>query len=376
MKNLEKLSSRIKRAVEEGENIVLFGDSDLDGVTSAIILKEAIEKRGGSASVYLSRREDWGHGMTEAAVSFMQNETPALLITLDCGITNFKGIKFAKEEGFDVFIVDHHKTLSQLPEASIILNPKQAGDDYPFKKLANVGIVYKLAEEFLGNSFSEAKDRFLMLASLGTIADMVPKKEDNKEILEEGIPLLLESRELPFSVIREHIAENFIERAVSLLNITNPKGNVNDCFLLLTAEQRKEIEQIIERLETELQERSKEITNSSEEILRKTSDEDVIIFEQGDFLSHFAGSIASRVIKKIKKPIFLCAKTGDVSRGSARVPSGYDAVEAMDKCQNYLEAYGGHPEAAGFVVKNEKLEEFKSCLINYFKKNEKNNNLY
>ncbi len=374
MKNLKKAAERIKKAIERKENIVLYGDSDLDGVTSAILLKETIEKYGLSPSVYLSDREKRGYGLSKEAVLSIKKESPALLVSLDCGITNFEGAREAKKQGFEVIIVDHHKTLSLLPEASIILDPMQEGDDYPFKRVANAVIVFKLVKEILGDDFRETKDRFLMLTSLAIIADMVPQKEDNKEILDEGVPLLLSSKEAPFSFMREHIGENFVEKAVSLMNITKSRGSVNDCFLLLNTKEKKEIERILGILEKDYRLRQKEIDSAAEEILQRVSEEDVVIFEEGDFLSHSAGSIASRIIRKHKKPIFLCANEGEFNSGSARVPSGYDAVEAMDHCKDYLETYGGHPVAAGFKVRKENIEKFKKCLINYF--NEKNNYLH
>ncbi len=366
MKNLKETSKRIRKAIKQKERIVLFADSDLDGVVSAIVLKETIEHLDWECCVYLSRRDKWGHGLSKEAVFAMQKESPALLISLDCGISSFEGARIAKDTGFELIIIDHHETHNRLPEASLILDPKQEGDDYPFKKMANAGIVFKLVQVILEKEFSELEDRFLQLTTLATIADMVPHKQDNKEILDKGIPLLLESKKPPFSVLKKHIDDKFIERTVSLLNITRERGKLNDCFIILSTKDENKVEKTVKRLKKEYEKRDKVVKEAEKEILQKTSEENVIVFEKGDFPSHLAGSVASRVIKQCKKPVFLYKKEKNISRGSVRMPSGHSAVKAMESCKEHLQAYGGHPAAAGFVVKNKDIDKFKKCLIKYF----------
>jgi len=189
IKNLEKAADRIKKAVANNERIILYGDSDLDGISSVVILEEAIKSLGGNTdSVFFPDRENDGYGINMNALSILKNKAPALFITLDLGIGNIKEVEAANKMGFEVLIIDHHETLVGTPKASIIVDPKQETDSYPFKGLANVGITFKLCEEMLGSGISKSlRNSFLELSALGTIADMVPQVDENQKIIEEGL---------------------------------------------------------------------------------------------------------------------------------------------------------------------------------------------
>ncbi len=378
MKNLIEVSERIKSAIKNNERIVLYADSDLDGVTSALILEEAIGVLGGECLVYISNREKWGYGISRDAVLYMKENAPALLISLDCGISNFDGADAAKEVGFDFVIVDHHKPLEKLPDASLILDPMQEDDTYHFKKLANVGVVYRLTEELLKEEFLDKKEKFLQLAAIATIADMVPKIKDNKEILDEGLKILEEPTIPSLKHLKEKISDNFLEKTVSYLNVTRSEGDVNNAYLFFKEEGEEEIKGLFEKIEEDHEERKMMLQKEEKRILEKIIDNDEeIVFEEGFFPSYLAGSLASRIIRAKKKTVFLYVKEGDLARGSVRVIAGQDAVEAMSYCKECLEAFGGHPEAAGFIVKVEKIDDYKTCLLKYFKeKYEDNNNLH
>ncbi len=368
MKNLKKVSNRIKEAIKNNEKIVLFGDADLDGVTSVIILGEAIEEIGGKYLPYISNREKWGYGLSREAISDIKKEAPALLVSLDCGISNFEGAKEAKKVGFEFIIIDHHKVLSKIPDVSLILDPMQEEDNYPFKKFANAGVVYRLVQEMLGDDFSKKKKRFLELAAIATVADMVPRESDNKEILDEGLKFLENPSITSLKALKEEPTENFVEKTVSLLNVTEPEGGVNVAYLFLTEEREDAAREMIEHLKERQKKRKKEIEIEEKRILEKITGKEKIIFEEGNFPSYLAGSIASRVIKEHKKPVFIYVKEGDLACGSVRAVSGQDAVEAMSCCADYLQSFGGHPVAAGFVLEVKNLTKLKKCLVDYFSK--------
>ncbi len=369
MKNLKKVAERIKNAVKNNEKIVLFGDADLDGVTSVIILGETIEAIGGEYLPYISNRKKWGYGLSREAVLDIKKEAPALLVSLDCGISNFEGAKEARKAGFEFIIIDHHKVLSEIPDVSLILDPMQEGDEYPFKRFANAGVVYRLVQEMLGRDFSEKKKRFLELAAIATVADMVPREADNKEILDEGLKLLEDPSTTSLKVLREEVTEKFVEKTVSLLNVTEPKGDVNGAYLFLTEEREGVVKKMIKHLKERQKKRKKEIEIEEKRIMERITGEEEIIFEEGNFPSYLAGSIASRVIKEHKKPVFIYVKEGEFAYGSVRAVSGQDAVEAMSCCADYLQSFGGHPVAAGFVLETKNLEKLKKCLVDYFSKN-------
>lgn len=369
MKNLKKVAKRIKDAVKNKEKIVLFCDSDLDGITSVIILEETIKEIGGEAIIYASNREKWGYGVSKTAVLDMKKNAPALLISLDCGISNFEGAEEAKKEKFDFMIIDHHKIISKLPNASLILDPNQKGDKYPFKKLANVGIVYRLSEEILQKDFQKKRRRFLELTTIATIADMVPREEDNKVFLEEGLVLLEKPEITSLKILKKELKKEFIDKTVSLLNVTKSKKDVNVCYNFLKDENETRIKKTIEQLKKENEKRKNKLEREAKKIEKQIREGDIIVFAEGKFPAFLAGSLGSRIIRKYKKPTFIYVKEGDTASGSARMIAGFDSVVAMKSCKNYLESFGGHPEAAGFVVKIKNLDNFKNGLIKYFEKN-------
>ncbi|MBZ9578376.1 DHH family phosphoesterase, partial [Patescibacteria group bacterium] len=182
IKNLKKAAKRILKAIKNKEKIILYGDADLDGTTSVIVLKEAIKTLGGKIeTIYFPDREKEGYGISKEALYYLKERAPALLIALDCGISNFKEILLAKKFGFEVIVIDHHEILDKLPDAEIVVDPKQKGDKSPLKYLATVGITYKLSELLFSNKMDDQiKKNFLELVALGTIADVMPRKDENK----------------------------------------------------------------------------------------------------------------------------------------------------------------------------------------------------
>ncbi len=368
MKNLIEVSERIKTAIKNNEKIVLYADSDLDGVTSAIILEDSIKELHGSVLVYISNREKWGYGISREAVLYMKSNAPALLISLDCGISNFDGADAAKEVGFDFVIIDHHKPLDKLPDVSLILDPMQEDDTYPFKKLANVGVVYRLSEEMLREKFLEKKEEFLQLAAIATIADMVPKIADNKEILDDGLKILEKPTIPSIAYLKENVEDRFLEKTVSYLNVTRPEGDLNNAYLFFKEKEEENIKKLFAKIESDHEERRGMLKREEERILSTLSDDEEIVFEEGFFPSYLAGSLASRIIRAKKKTVFLYVTEDGLARGSVRVIAGQDAVEAMTYCKDHLESFGGHPEAAGFIVKVDKINDYKNCLLDYFSK--------
>ncbi len=362
MKNLKKVAKRIKDAVKNNEKIVLYCDADLDGVVSAIVLEETIKEIGGKIVVYVSNRDKWGYGLSKKSVFDMRKEAPGILISLDCGISNFDGAEEAKKRKFELIIIDHHQALDKLPCAALILDPMQKGDRYPFKKLANAGVVYKLAEEILKDKFVNKKNSFLELVSVATIADMVPKEADNKEILKEGLKLLENPSSEAFSLLKKEYKNEFLDKTVSLLNVSKPKGKTNKAYLFLKGKD------LLKEMKADQLKRKRKMEREEKRIFKKIKEDDLVIFEEGNFPSCLAGSLASRVIRKYKKPVFLYVKEKDAVRGSVRVLSDQDSVEAMASCKEHLLSFGGHAAAAGFTLKEKNIEKFKSCLIKYFKK--------
>lgn len=395
IKNLKKVAQRILKAIKNKEKIVLYGDADLDGVAAVIILADTIKNLGGKiAAIYFPDRELEGYGITEKGLNYLKKfGEKALLIALDCGIGNFKEVVMAKKLGFEVIIIDHHQILDKLPKASIIVDPKQKGDKYPFKGLATAGIVFKLSELLLKNIMTKnLRKNFLELVALATIADMMPREEENKIFIEEGLQSLESSFRPGIKVFFEMEPFKSIafgregggwvsSKIISILNVRDVENSFPASFRLLTNPSLKESKIIVEKLlaKSEIRkEKIKEIIKEIEErssslasakasaIEEKISKQTAPIVFEGSPNWEFTliSPVASIICQRYQKPTFIFKKLETESLGTVRTPAGVDSVSLMKKCKKYLLTYGGHPLASGFRIKNENLEKFKECLIN------------
>ena len=378
IKNLKKAAQRILKAIKNKEKIILYGDADMDGVTAVIILEETIKNLDGDiAAVYFPDRETEGYGMTEKGLDYLKNFSPALLVVLDCGIGNFKEAKMAKKLGFELIIVDHHETLDKLPEASIIVAPKQKGDKYLFKELATAGIAFKLSEALLKNQMRDnLRKNLLELAALATLADMMPQENENRTMTEEGLASLRNSwRPGIRAFLESDLFSDYsdfrqkLSRIISLLNVRDVQERLPASFRLLTTSSLKEAEKIIEDLSEKAilrKQKIKEITDQAE--LKISLGKETPIIFAGDALWELTllGPVASTILQRYKKPTFLFKKMEKESQGTIRSPDGINSVTLLKKCKKHLISYGGHPRAAGFRIKNENLENFKDCLICHF----------
>ncbi len=378
IKNIEKAAERIKKAVQNKERIILYGDSDLDGISSVVILEEAIKSLGGHVDcAFFPDRENDGYGINLRALEMLKDKAPALFITLDLGIGNVKEINIANEMGFEVIIVDHHETLAGIPNASIIVDMKQPSDDYPFKGLANVGVTYNLCMELLGDKISQnLKNSFLELAALGTIADMVPQIEQNQEIIEQGLRSLKNTFRPALRAFLDilgngEVFEGSLPKIISALNAAESVNFENESYALLTCSDKQKCKKIAEMLLNKNFNKQMQIKNIVQEVERRIAQkpDQAIIFE-GDpaWRLTWAGSVASIMCSKYEKPVFIYKKMDKESCGSVRNPKDTNSVDAMKTCCDFLLTYGGHACASGFRIKNENLNKFEGCLNNFFKK--------
>ena len=378
IKNLEKASDRIKKAIANNERIILYGDSDLDGISSVVILEEAIKNLGGHVDCsFFPDRENDGYGINLNALKMLEGKAPALFITLDLGIGNVVEVDLANKMGFEVIIVDHHEPLSKVPNASIVVDMKQLDDPYTFKGLANVGVTFNLCMELLGDNISaNLKNSFLELAALGTIADMVPQIEQNQVIIEEGLRSLKNTFRPAIRAFLELIGngevfEGSLPKIISALNAAESLNFANESYMLLTSSDMKKCKDLAQMLLDKTAYKQIQIKNIVQEVERRMSQkpDEAVIFE-GDpsWKLTLAGPVASIICNKYAKPAFIYKKMDKESCGSVRNPKDTNSVEAMKTCADFLITYGGHANASGFRVKNENLDLFCTRLNSYFKK--------
>lgn len=360
MKNLKEVVDKIKKA----ERIVLYSDSDLDGVTSALILKKTIEYLGKEAKVFFTDKEKRGYGLNVASVEMIKDEAPALLLVTDCGVSNFEGVEKANKLGFEVVIMDHHKPHDKLPEADLIVCPKLHDD--AFKERPNAGITLLLSEIVFG----ERRKELVEYNALAVLADMMPHKEDNAEIIKmakDNFPVSEGMKS--FSDLWQ--SEDFFQvaqRAVPVLNITDMIDGVPESFIFFNTEEEGLRKKIAEKLISDYKKRKESVENIKKEALKEDEGREILFTGSSLWPSYLLGKVASKLVSELDKPIFLFKDKGDISQGTVRVPEGEDAVEAMKRSKDILITYGGHPPAAGFAIENRYRDQFKENLLNYFKK--------
>ena len=383
IKNLDRAAARIQKAILDQENIILYGDVDPDGVTSVVILKEAIEALGGKvARYYFPDRSKEGYGLNKPALKYLSPFAPALIILVDLGIGNYKEVNLAKKKGFHIVIIDHHKVL-KMPLAEVVVDPYQKGETYPFHDFSAAGLCYKLAQVLLKKNprQPELERDFSELACLSTIADMMPLKKDNKGLVEEGMKNLLLTSRLSLKTLVEKFSPDFqtpeeiTQKIIGVLNASEVQENhLAESFLLLTSKDPREVKALIARLAERSLRHHQARDKAVKLIGEKLNGEEPIIFEGSrEWLLSIAGSVASILVKRYKKPVFLYNEGDKISTGSVRTPKGVDSVKLMEKCHRLLINFGGHPQASGFRLKNENLPKFKKCLEkNYERHNEEN----
>ena len=380
IKNLKKVAERILKAISQKEKIFLYGDADPDGIGAVIILEETIKQLGGEVVFsYILDREKEGYGITKEGLFFLkkmlEEKEKALLIALDLGITSFEEVELAKKLGFEVIIIEHHEVLEKTPKASLIVDPKQKGDKYPFKQLATAGIAYKLAKllfSLVEENYSPEK--LLELVAIATIADQMPLEDENEKLVKEGLLALNYTKREGLKALMELTnfkssadIEEVKRKIISFLNSGQTKNHQNETYLLLTEEKKEKILKLTKTLTKRTEKKKERLKEIFKEIEKKFDENSTIFFEgETNWPLFLAGTIASKICQKYKIPSFIFKKGKKESRGSVRVPSGLNGVEAMKHCQKLLEDFGGHPPAAGFRIKNENLENFKKCLIEYF----------
>lgn len=377
IKNLKKAAIRIKKAIEKKENIIIYSDTDLDGATSFVILEETIKNLGGEiAACYFPDRAKDGYGLSSKALQYLKKYAPGILILLDCGIGNFKEVKIAGDLGFEVIIIEHHEILNNvLPLTSIIVNPKQKEDKYPFKFLATCGLSFKLAKELLKKKMSKNLEQsFLELVALGTISDMMIQEQDNKILTEKGLNYLLSTfrpgLRAFFKLFEDEnfTPSQFAQKVISILQITDSKKHLTESYLVLSSEDEKKAFKLLKEIYEKNLARQELLRELTQEIKEKLSNNPLIIcFEGGEYIPlNITGSLATRICNKFEKPTFIFNSEKKLSRGSVRVPKGINSVKSLESCADLFETYGGHPPASGFTIKTERLPELKKCLEKYF----------
>ncbi|WP_442595169.1 single-stranded-DNA-specific exonuclease RecJ [Neobacillus sp. D3-1R] len=374
LKDMDVAVTRIKEAIEKQEPILIFGDYDADGVSSTTVMMKTLVDLGANVNFYIPNRFTEGYGPNEPAFRHAFENGIKLIITVDTGISALNEANVAKELGLDLIITDHHEPGPVLPEALAIIHPKLEDSIYPFKDLAGVGVAFKLAHALYG----KVPEHLLEIAVIGTIADLVPLKDENRLIAKAGIQKLIQTENVGLRALYkvcgidpQSISEDTI--GFTLGPRINAAGRLGDAdpavHLLLTediseaSELAEEIDEINRTRQTIVNEITEEAIQMVEESLAQ-ADQKVIIVGKENWNSGVVGIVASRLVDRYYRPTIVLSydREKGLAKGSARSIDGFDLFQNLSLCRDILPHFGGHTAAAGMTLNLEDVDLLRSRL--------------
>tara|TARA_Y100000996_G_scaffold412364_1_gene398251 strand:+ start:921 stop:2633 length:1713 start_codon:yes stop_codon:yes gene_type:complete len=374
LKGMQRAVNHIIKQKELGNKILIFGDYDVDGVSSTSILYLFLTSINIDVSYYIPHRDIDGYGLSNRGIDFAKEIGSSLIITCDCGINAFEEINYANSLNIDVIITDHHKPEEKIPDCISVINPHQKDCNYPFKGLCGAGVAFKLAFAIAENLSIKSENVWCYadLATLGTAADMVPLIDENRIISHIGLAQIRKGDNLGISsLIRtsnlniDHITIGQISfwvtpkinaagrlgdasRAVKLLTSNNPIYAIELAKKLhLENEKRKDITKLMEQESISMVDKQLEIQDK----------QSIVLYKEG-WNTGIIGIVASRIKEIYNRPTVIIGVEKGVGKGSCRSIKDFDIVDALKLCDNFLEGFGGHPMAAGLTINEEKLNDF------------------
>lgn len=386
LEDMDRAVERIHRAIREKERILIYGDYDVDGVSSVSALYLYLSGKGADVCYYIPERLEEGYGLNADALCRFAAANIRLIITVDTGITAVSEAALAKKQGMDLIITDHHECRNALPTAAYaVINPKRKNSRYPFQELAGVGVVFKLIcalEE--GKQIPELCDRFLDLVSLGTVADVMPLRGENRRIVAGGLKnlnsgganggvraLLEEAQGTARNGVRRISASTIGFVLAPRLNAAGRIGNVKHAVELLITKNSRRAEEIASELCLLNRERQTVENSILEEAIRQIEQgydferDKVIVLASDHWHQGVIGIVASRITERYGLPSILITFKDETGKGSARSICGFNINEALCACRDMLLQCGGHELAAGLSLEKKQLSAFKQAINDY-----------
>lgn len=374
MKDMKKATERIKKAIENKERIYIYGDYDVDGVSSTSILYIYFKSIDYPVKYYIPNRLEEGYGINEDAIRKISNDGCDLIITVDCGITSVNEVGLANELGIDVIITDHHECQSDVPNAYAIVNPKQDDCNYPFDMLCGCGVAFKMIQALTDEEeFKTSMFDYLEVVTLATICDIVPLIDENRIIVKNGLKLMKEGKNLG---LRELIKVCGIETSkigsshigYSVGPRINASGRLGHSYLgvqLFTTDledEAKEIANILEAKNIERQMIESKMYKEAEDVISSSEsykDDKVLVVAKEGWQHGIIGIVASKLTEKYYKPTILLTIEDGEATGSARSIKGFSIFDALVSCKDLMNKFGGHEQAAGLALNAENIEELR-----------------
>ena len=375
LKDMDIAVQRIKKAIENNEHILVYGDYDADGVSSTTVLLTTLRKLGAIADFYIPNRFSEGYGPNEAAFRLAHERGFSIIITVDTGIAAVHEAEVAKELGVDLIITDHHEPGPVLPDAMAIIHPKQPECTYPFKELAGVGVAFKLSHALLG----EVPSDLLEVASIGTIADLVALHGENRLIAKRGIQQLKTTNRIGLKALLkianvklQEINEDTIGFALGpRINAVGRLQSADPAVDLLLSEDEEEAMMIAEEIDSLNKERQKLVNTMTEEAIEEVEthfpieQNPILVIAKEGWNPGVVGIVASRLVDRFYRPTIVLSidKEKGIAKGSARSIAGFDLFENLSTCRDILPHFGGHPMAAGMTLQLEDVNELRERLV-------------
>ena len=372
MNDMDIAIKRIKKAIENQEKVIIYGDYDVDGITSITVLKSFLKDVGLDVDYYIPNRLEEGYGLNKNAIDEIAKKEYKLMITVDCGISAIEEVDYANSLGIEVIITDHHEPGDEIPKALAVVDNKRKDNKYPFRELAGVGVAFKVSQALAQsmNIREEEYLKYLDIVCVGTISDIVPLVSENRVITKLGLKLVKQTRNMGLRAIinssgYSQINSTTISFGVApRINACGRMGKAEQALKLLLSKDIYEVNKLTQELNSYNRERQEIEKEIFENVLTKIEQNNLAknrtIVVGGENWHHgVIGIVSSKITEKYFKPsILLSFEEDGTGKGSGRSIPGFDLHEALMKCENCLEKFGGHSMAVGLTIKKENFEQF------------------
>ena len=379
MRDMDKAVARIQRAIADGETLAVFGDYDVDGITSTVLLVDYLRSCGAHCLRYIPRRIEDGYGLSREAIRGLRDQGVTLMITVDCGITGNEEVAFAASLGMDVIVTDHHECKETLPDAVAVVDPHRPDCPYPFKHLAGVGVALKLVLALGGKNREDALfARYCTLAAIGTVADVMRMEGENRAIVSCGLEALPHT---DFVGVHALLKEaGLLGKPITSIQIgfvlsprINAAGRMGAADLaadLLETDDPARAEELARELCALNRERQAVEQDICADALRqidslRSEDRSALVLSSEDWHQGVVGIVASRLSEKYACPTFMIHLKDGTGKGSCRSCNGFNLFMALESCADLLDGFGGHELAAGFTIPEENIDAFRQRMNRY-----------
>ena len=368
--DMDRTVDRLRQALTEGQHILIYGDYDADGITSTLILYEALEALGAQVDYYLPNRLTDGYGPNPDRYQEFIDQGIQVILTCDNGVAGFEAIDLAQSQGVDVLVTDHHEIQDHLPDAYSIVHPRHPQGNYPFGDLSGAGVALKLVTALMGEVPEEAVE----LAAIGTVADMVSLRDENRTIVRQGLDLMKASQRIGLQTIldKNQVDSSKIDSQTigfiigPRLNAVGRLGDPSPALELLASfdpDEADELYQVVDRKNQERQDLVQEIMHELEERLKTYSSLPDIIIEAGtNWPAGVVGIVAGRLVQDYHRPAIIFEDQGDTLKGSGRSIEGINLFDWLSQHKDLLKFFGGHSQAAGMTITKDKYADFKEVM--------------